>query len=117
MTSPNTAPSPELMTQAQQAFELIQGLEPDRNPAFTAVEQVKGTAMAKLFLEGYADYLGREATDESVKANPLGTAFANVNYVAGYYITGDDPNKSAGDQFSELIKPWAAAHDQITEQN
>ena len=107
--------SPELdKLQSTVVFEAVVAIDPERNPAFTALEQIKGAKLAELFLKGYADKMATDAPDEfkDGKTTPLDTATANMRYVAGYYIGGDN----GSEQFSEMLKPWQAAHEALTQE-
>ena len=57
--------SPELdKLQSTVVFEAVVAIDPERNPAFTALEQIKGAKLAELFLKGYADKMATDAPDE-----------------------------------------------------
>lgn len=117
MSSPNTAPSSETTTHAQQTFEIIRALDTNLNLEYVAIEEIKGATLAKLFLSGYAEHLFHESSDEAVKAAPLDAAFAIINHAANYYVVDNGPDDSAREQFVVLIKPWLEAYLQLTEQS
>ena len=116
MSSPNQAPTHEQVTASRAAYELIDGLEPERNAAFTAIDQIGGSELAKSFLTGYAEVIAEQAPDDVRDRNPIDVAMGNISAVAGYYITGNNPDKTAGEQFTEILAPWTRAYEELTQQ-
>jgi hypothetical protein len=111
MSRPNTLTNPEQLESARQVFDLIDGLEPERNAAFTAIDQISGTKLAKLFLQGYARHLAINA-EERID-DPLAVAIGNISYMTGYYTSGSDPVRSQATQHTDLMRPWREAHDEL----
>lgn len=115
MSNPNALSSPEAVKhQSALVYETVASISPDRNPDFTAFEQIKGAELAKLYLQGTADNLKHAFPDEypvDGDKNPLDTAIANMRYIAGYYVSGEN----AGEQISASLQPWNTAFEQLTE--
>jgi hypothetical protein len=116
MASPNQAPTHEQITVSKAAYDLIDGLEPDRNTAFTAIDQIGGIALAKSFLTGYAAVIAEQAPEEVRDRTPLDVAMGNISSVAGLYVNGNDPNKTASEHYAEILGPWTKAYSQLTQE-
>ena len=104
---------------AQEVYQSMLEAEPGMNPVFTAVRDIKDVDTAKLFLEGCAEQVAIQATDEVIRENPLITTYDNVKFVADYYSDVQVPNKTTAQQYKEMLEPWAEAYKQLTttEQN
>ena len=115
MNTHETLPSPELdMPYSTAVFEAVSAIDLERNPAFTALEQIKGAEVAKLFLRGYADKMAAGAPDMFAdgQPTPLDVAAANMRYIAGYYISGEDASK----QLREMLEPWQVAYEALNQE-
>ena len=113
MNNSETLRSPELENpQSASVYEAIVAINPERNPAFTAIEQIKGAKLAELFLKGYADKMSTDAPEEfeGGKTTPLDTALANMRYIAGCYVGGENAGRRG-----EMLKPWLTAYEALTQ--
>lgn len=103
---------------AAAVYELVTSVDPERAPAFVGLDQIKGTALATLFLQGYADKLVAENPDAFVLRDPLVVAFEQISHCAGYSITGttgEERNasfKAAIGPFAEVMEAYEAAQAQ-----
>lgn len=118
MTNPevlHTPVTPEVdATQGVAVFETISAIDSERNPDFTAFEQIQGTALAKLYLQGRAADMATRFADDFAKdpsKTPLETTIANMRYLAGYYVSGDN----AGQQISDMLRCWNQAFNELTQ--
>lgn len=114
--SQETQKSPELSQTASAAvYEAIVGINAERNPIFTAVDQIKGKELATLFLKGYADRLSKDAPEEFAdhQTTPLDVAANNIRYVAGYHVTGHN----SSEQLKAILKPWESAYEELLEKS
>jgi hypothetical protein len=108
--SPEVSKSPSAVV-----YEAIVGINAERNPVFTALDQIKGKELAVLFLKGYADTLAKDAPElfSDHKTTPLDLAASNIRYVAGYHVTGDN----GSEQLKAILKPWASAYEELIEKS
>lgn len=113
MAASNT--SPEQRESARQVFDIIDGLEPDRNPAATAIDQIAGSGLAKGFLVGYADHLA-SAPDGPLEADPLDAAMSSIRHMAHFAVMAQyvQRPRSIEEQLQEIMNLWTQAYDELT---
>ena len=64
----------------QNLLQKLQAEKPDRNVAFTAIEQLKDEAQMREFFEQYV-----ESLKGAVEEDPEAVARQNIGYIVGYY--------------------------------
>ena len=64
----------------QNLLQRLQAEKPDRNVAFTAIEQLKDEAQIREFFEQYI-----ESLKGAVEEDPEAVARQNIGYIVGYY--------------------------------
>ncbi|MEK7617256.1 MAG: hypothetical protein AAB414_04320 [Patescibacteria group bacterium] len=84
--------------QPESILQRLQKLDPERNVAFTAVEQLKDPQEMQQFMDEYAKWLGENSDDEEIKRNPFQVAGSNVGYIVGYY------DKATADRWFQAIE-------------
>jgi hypothetical protein len=70
----------EIMT----LFQDMENKAPDRNPVFTAIEELKTPDEIRQFVKEYEDYLVANSNEET-KGRERQVARSNVGYILGYY--------------------------------
>ena len=65
-------------------FQKMSDLEPDKNPIFTAISNLKTVREIRLFMHQYEEWMLTNA-DASVRGKEVETARRNVGYILGYY--------------------------------
>src|SRR5687768_2239910 len=95
MSSPETGGTPEVAQPLSElVYETIGQLDKTRNIVFVAFEQIKGEALAKVFLEARVARLKINLAERGdTERDPLEVAINDMRYVAGYYAGGQETDK------------------------
>lgn len=74
----------EQQPREQSLLDRLQAMHPDRNVAFTAVEQLRVPEDMATFFVQYAKWLST-SEDPKVRQSPFEVASENLTYITGYY--------------------------------
>ena len=74
----------ERADEPQSILSRLQRVNPQRNVAFIAIEELKDPDEMRQFMAEYVEWLSN-SDDEQVRKDPAKVAGSNIGYVIGYY--------------------------------